>query len=522
MARIYEEDVLGSGKNQLIISNDVMRVIIVPEFGGRIADVHPGKVLYRTYPRGVSFGPYTEYGGIEECIGSAPGTLWNTKWEWEQKDDGVLLQAISKNILIRKLISLDESIISIEYDFSNIGNTFSKFTFGIHPEIAIAGNHRDNRYSIPSGNDIITGGYQGPGTKKNITPSEGWCAITYQDNVFGQMLPEGVIDAVEAYYPRVDTHVVLQPLIYSVGISPEMRAGFSYMAYIGSGDAQKIRQIYKDRTADLAVKYEAFDRKEIPESVISSFESQQKQEEIGVPPFFPHGHNIKIEIPKIPPIPPIPEIKIPKIEIPKIEIPDIASIIQNAIGNVQRTGFQRTTGKKADIQTGKLSGSSVNIEHVKGNIDIQGWDQDKIDYTISNGTAKQGDGSVSFETTGNLSLKIPKNTKINMNFVNGNVSVIDMASSLKISGVTGKVNTEIRIPDDASIEISLLTGDISLKIPQDSSCNISAAITGRGDILCDLPLQDEVRDRSQLKGTLRDGSAKVSLNTINGNISIYS
>lgn len=294
------------------------------------------------------------------------------------------------------------------------------------------------------------------------------------------------------------------------------------MAYIGSGDAQKIRQIYKDRTADLAVKYEAFDRKEIPESVISSFESQQKQEEIGVPPFFPHGHNIKIEIPKIPPIPPIPEIKIPKIEIPKIEIPDIASIIQNAIGNVQRTGFQRTTGKKADIQTGKLSGSSVNIEHVKGNIDIQGWDQDKIDYTISNGTAKQGDGSVSFETTGNLSLKIPKNTKINMNFVNGNVSVIDMASSLKISGVTGKVNTEIRIPDDASIEISLLTGDISLKIPQDSSCNISAAITGRGDILCDLPLQDEVRDRSQLKGTLRDGSAKVSLNTINGNISIYS
>ena len=74
MSEIYEEDILDAGKNQVVISNDNTKVIIVPELGGRIADIQAGdmKFLYRTYPEGVNFGPYTEYGGIEECIGGAP------------------------------------------------------------------------------------------------------------------------------------------------------------------------------------------------------------------------------------------------------------------------------------------------------------------------------------------------------------------------------------------------------------------------------------------------------------------
>ena len=143
MSQIYEEDVLDAGKNQVIIANDDAKIVIVPELGGRIADVQAGDVsfLHRTYPNGVEFGPYTEYGGIEECIGGAPGTLWSADWKWEQSNGGILLQCRSKHILVRKLITLDETepIIKIDYDFFSFGVTFSKFTFGIHPEVNIAG-----------------------------------------------------------------------------------------------------------------------------------------------------------------------------------------------------------------------------------------------------------------------------------------------------------------------------------------------------------------------------------------------
>lgn len=522
MSQVYEEDVLGAGKDQVVIGNDNTKVLIVPELGGRIADVQSGEIkfLHRTYPDGVDFGPYTEYGGIEECIGGAPGSLWNAEWKWERKDDGVLLQSLSKSVLVRKSVSLDdvEPVVKIDYSFFNFGNNFSKFTFGIHPEVCIGGSLKENQYHVPAGDELLAGGYVEPGFKNKILPSEGWCAITYEGKVFGQMFPEGIIDTVEVYYPRVDTHVVLEPIIFGVGVSPDKYAGFTYMVYMGDGDAEKMREMRAAREAEFSVKYEPFDKAEMPEGIMAELDEMaraQAMDEQGDrfgpgPAFHP--------MPAIPKVPRIPQ------------IPDVGVIVKKAIENV--TGMVNVGGifKPASAAEAEGTGSTedlppdteINIEHLKGNITIHGWERSHMEYADMRGSIEQQEDVLKLETSGDYSLKIPRGTpKITMNFVNGNVAVFDVASSLEITGVNGKIDVvSAEVPNDAALDISLVGGDINLTIPADSSCSISATSMSGGEIECDLPLQEEQRTRTQLNGILNDGTAEIKLSTVKGKISI--
>jgi len=529
MSQVYEEDALDAGKNQVIISNDNTKAIIVPELGGRIADVqfNDGKggfetrsFLHRIYPEGVDFGPYTEYGGIEECIGGAPGTLWNANWRWERKDDGVLLQSLSKNILVRKYVRFAdeaESIIRIDYSFLNFGANFSKFTFGVHPEVCIGGALRENQYHVPTGGELLNGGYVEPGFKNKILPSEGWCAITCEGKVFGQMFPEGVIDTVEIYYPRVDTHMVLEPIIFGVGVSPDKYAGFTYMIYMGDGDAEKVREMRASRAAEFSAEYELFDRSELPKDVMAELDEMARAQP---EPGFRPGPDIRVALHPV---------RLP-------QMPNVVAIVDTIVDKA----IEHVTGKigvgaglkpapKVETEgTGKTEDlppdAEISIEQLKGNVTIRGWERPYIEYTDMRGTIDQREGVVRIETSGDYSLKVPRGTpKISLKFVKGNVAVFDVASSLKINGVKDKVDVvSVKVPEDGTVDISLVVGDINLSIPGDSSCSISATSMSGGEIRCNLPLQEEQRTRTQLSGVLNDGAARILLNTTKGNISVIS
>jgi len=519
MSKVYEEDLLNAGKKQVIISNDKTKVIIIPELGGRIADVQCGdtKFLYSTYPAGVNFGPYTEYGGIEECIGGAPGTLWNTKWRWEQKNGGVLLQVLSKGILVRKLISLDEAeaFIKIEYSFFNIGDHFSKFTFGIHPEVSIAGSMKENKYHVPGEGGIVDGGYTEAGFKDRILPSEGWCAITHDGKVFGQMFPEDIVDALVVYYPKVDTHMVLEPIVFGVGVSPGKYAGFIYMAYMGDGDAEKIREMRAARADEFPVIYETFDRSEIPEDVVAELEAAA-QEQAEAQPGFP-------QMPQMP-------------ILPKVQIPDIGLMIGKALEKVgdvinidgaagRSTGSRSADDRPGFVETGRTDDlppdTEINVEHLKGDISISGWENQYIEHRNMRGNIEQSEGVVTIRATGDFSLKIPgKTPRISLNFVNGNVKISEIAASVEISGVNGSVSISgAEIPDDGGMNVSMVHGDINLIAGADSSFSLKAASLS-DEVMCDLPLQDEKKSQNSVSGILNDGTADVALNTIRGKISI--
>lgn len=540
MIHIIEEDVFGAGKKQVVISNDVLKVIIVPEVGGRIADIQSGesRFLYKTYPQGVSFGPYTEYGGIEECIGSAPGSLWNASWTWEKKEDGMLLQILSRSILVRKFITIHESepIIKIKYDFSNTGNTFSRFTFGIHPEICLDGALKDNLYYIPSAEGLIDGGYSGAGFKKSIASPDVWCAVTHNGKVFGQMFPKGVFDSIEIYYPRVDTHLVIQPMIFGVGIAPDKRAGFTYMIYAGEGDAEKIRELRNSLDNEFFVEYESFNKNEIPDNIMSAPTNPDVKAEPFVNVMIKDGERQGMEqllnvrrgkIPKMPTMPQIPNIP------PIPNIPDIGAIVRDALSDVSREiemvkkaqkDIFRQTG---EMPAGEVFANKIKIKQLNGNITIQGWDNSHIGHSTKV-PIKQKEDTAIFETKDDLWLEVPGSTsEIDLSFLNSNVVVSGVSSDLKISGVNGQMDVSIKkLNDNSLIKLTMVTGNINLKIPKNSSCTIDAG-TINGEISHDLPLIEKgtirtvlEENQTNLSGVLNDGTAKVLLNTVNGNISI--
>ena len=264
MTRIYHADKVNSGQPQLVLENDLISVVLLPELGGRILDIEVDgdKFLHRTYPKSVQFGPYVEHGGMEECIGAAPGTLWKALWRTKEILDGVILSTISSTafskILLQKRITLDdtEPILKIEYSFINLEPKFNKFTFGIHPEISLGDNFKQNEYYIPVGDGILTGKFVQVGYKQFVVPSEGWCAVTYDGKAYAQLFPKGVIDNVEIYYPKIGTHFILQPIIWGVGLSPNRKATFTYWIYAGNGDARAIKEMYERKSDELVSSYE--------------------------------------------------------------------------------------------------------------------------------------------------------------------------------------------------------------------------------------------------------------------------
>ncbi|HIE27694.1 TPA: hypothetical protein EYP66_10445 [Candidatus Poribacteria bacterium] len=262
-AGIFHEDRLNAGQPQLIVENELMSVMLLPELGGRILDIQTEgfTFLHRTYPQSVRFGAYIEHGGIEECVGKAPGTLWNTPWRVKEITNGVILSTISSTpfskVLLQKRVTLDdaEPILQVEYSFINIDFKFNKFTFGIHPELCLGDDFRENEYHIPFEDGILSGKFSEVGFKQFVIPTEGWCAVTYNGRAYAELFPTDVIDCLEIYYPRIGTHFVLQPLIWGVGLSPNRKASFTSLTYAGDGDLQTIQDLYERKKDELVSTY---------------------------------------------------------------------------------------------------------------------------------------------------------------------------------------------------------------------------------------------------------------------------
>ena len=275
MTKIYETDKLNAGKPQLILENNHISVLLQPEIGGRILDVETNNFpfLHRTYPKSVQFGSYTEYGGIEEYIGSPlRNRLWKAPWRIEKGTGDVTLSVISptqfSRVLLSKTLSLEPNapILRVEYSFTNFDRQFNKFTFGIHPELCLGNALKNNTYHLPLDDQLLSGGFTEFGFKKFVTPGAGWGAVTYDGMAFGMLFPPGVIDSIEIYYPRIGTHFVIQPMIYGVGLSPNRRASFVSMFYFGEGDVDTIRDLCASKLDELTMSYGPIDA--FPERMI--------------------------------------------------------------------------------------------------------------------------------------------------------------------------------------------------------------------------------------------------------------
>ena len=535
MTRIYEADKLNAGNSQLILENKHISVLLQPEIGGRILDVEANDFpfLHRTYPKSVQFGSYTEYGGIEECIGSPlRNQLWKTPWRIEKGTGDVTLSVISPTrfgrVLLSKTLSLEPNapILRVEYSFTNFDQQFNKFTFGIHPELCLGNALKNNTYHLPLEDQLLSGGFTALGFKKFVTPSAGWGAVTYDGMAFGMLFPPGVIDNLEIYYPRIGTHFVIQPLIYGVGLSPNRRASFVGMFYFGEGDVDTIRDLYVSKIDELTMSYGPIDA--FPERMI-------KGAQWGPQVTFPFNrfggtssqpgatHSVADPNPQAPPA-----VTADFQPNSQTEEPDGPKILREQ----QRFDHPQIT--------------DIRLSNVNGTILVEGWREDAIaletTLQVQTGTGEEAKqqieaarpeviqrgehlmirarGEAQQKITVSQYLRVPQHRlrALELNFVNGAATIIDVKPArLKINSATGIVTIRGEIAESAEYNINTASGDIQMELAESVACTINAnSITGL--LKCDSDLLDAEVRTNWLSGILNAPKAELRLNSISGSI----
>ena len=510
MTRIYETDKLNAGNPQLILENKHISVLLQPEIGGRILDVETNgfPFLHRTYPKSVQFGSYTEYGGIEECIGSPlRNQLWKTPWRIEKGTRDVTLSVISPTrfgrVLLAKTLSLEPNapILKVEYSFTNFDQQFNKFTFGIHPELCLGNALKNNTYYLPLEDQLLSGGFTEFGFKRFVTPNAGWGAVTYDGMAFGMLFPPGVIDNLEIYYPRIGTHFVIQPMIYGVGLSPNRRASFVSMFYFGEGNVDTIRDLYASKIDELTMSYgpiDAFpermikDRQQVPQETLpfNQFEQSSFQPEETYP-----------EVPKI------------LREQQRFDHPQITDIrLFNVNGTIFIEGWEEDAiALETTLQTqaGTEEDVKQQIEAARPEV-IQRGERLMI---RTRGAAQQ-------KITVNQYLRVPQHRlrTLELNFINGAATIIDAKPArLKISSMAGVVTIRGEITESAEYDINTVNGDIQMELAESVACTINAnSVTGV--LKCDSDLTDAEVRSNWMSGILNAPKANLRLNSISGNI----
>ena len=536
MTRIYEADKLNAGNPQLILENKHISVLLQPEIGGRILDVEINDFpfLHRTYPKSVQFGAYTEYGGIEECIGSPlRNRLWKTPWRVEKGTGDVTLSVVSPTrfgrVLLAKTLFLqpDAPILRVEYSFTNFDQQFNKFTFGIHPELCLGNALKNNTYHLPLEDQLLSGGFTELGFKKFVTPGAGWGAVTYDGMAFGMLFPPGVIDNLEIYYPRIGTHFVIQPLIYGVGLSPNRRASFVSMFYFGEGDVDTIRDLYTSKIDELTMSYGPIDA--FPERTIKA---AQWGPQVTLP-FNQFGGTSSQ-----------PGATHPEVADPNPQAPPAVTADFQPDSQTEEPDDPKILREQQRFDRSQIT--DILLSNVNGTILVEGWKEDSIalETTLQAQTGTEEEvkrqiedvrpevtqrgerlmirarGEAQQKITVDQYLRVPQHRlrTLELNFVNGAATIVDVKPArLKINSATGAITIRGEIAESAEYDINTASGDIQMELSESVACTINAnSVTGV--LQCDSDLIDAEVRNNWMSGILNAPKANLRLNSISGNI----
>ncbi len=218
-----------NGREQIVLRDGELEAHIAPDKGARIIQMKRGDIeaLHRLYPDYAEFGTYLEYGGIEYLLGSAPGSVYDRRFDFEIGQEKVRLWCFSRDILFEKAITLKEPFLDARYTFVNLGERFIRFTFSIHPEIAL-GDFRECVFLGWGESGEEKEAYRGPGRRRFYKPKTNYYAVANEKRhaCFVALFPTSVVDRIELYYPQIDTHLCPQIMVDSVGLCPHRKASY--------------------------------------------------------------------------------------------------------------------------------------------------------------------------------------------------------------------------------------------------------------------------------------------------------
>jgi DUF4097 and DUF4098 domain-containing protein YvlB len=175
-------------------------------------------------------------------------------------------------------------------------------------------------------------------------------------------------------------------------------------------------------------------------------------------------------------------------------------------------------GARASNITGDLKTSSVN-----GGLEIVGVQGDVTANTVNGSAyAESISGDARLETV-NGSLEIRNcSGDLTVKSLNGTIEASGVSSSdVRIQGGSGSVSVELADGFSGDLVIETTGGSITLTVPPDASCRISAA-SASGGVSSDLALAEEQRTEHELSGVLGGGDGEVVLKSGSGSIALKS
>ncbi|HOQ90260.1 MAG TPA: DUF4097 family beta strand repeat-containing protein [Candidatus Hydrogenedentes bacterium] len=175
---------------------------------------------------------------------------------------------------------------------------------------------------------------------------------------------------------------------------------------------------------------------------------------------------------------------------------------------------------RVDLQVTVPEGTDVAVDIINGNIWVEGAAGDvAVEGNNSDIQVSGPSGAVAAKTTNGRIVVHGARAETTLETANGSINVQMLGGALQASTITGNITLRLMSEDVEACDLTSLNGSITLFLKESCSAVLSAS-TVRGTV--DLDPTFVVRDgeirRRMVRGTLRDGRTKLSLNSMNGNI----
>ncbi|MBT8398326.1 MAG: DUF4097 family beta strand repeat protein [Gemmatimonadetes bacterium] len=113
---------------------------------------------------------------------------------------------------------------------------------------------------------------------------------------------------------------------------------------------------------------------------------------------------------------------------------------------------------------------------------------------------------------------LPRQLKAYVKTVNGEVSLTGLMADVDVDLTNGKIAADLYLPSEGAIDLFTVNGEIDLKVQQEASAQFKATLTHGTISDANLDLQDRVSTPRSLTGRLGDGSGRIQLGLVNGDI----
>jgi hypothetical protein len=169
----------------LSLENGLLKVEILPEFGGKIVSLHSVRTVEEFLLPPINeydqVSPLADFsssdgGGFDECLPSVAacesiagessisdhGDLWRVPWHVDSEDRAVVLHAdaTSRSLRLTRRATLEDATLVLEYDLVNLSDSPTSWLWSAHPLLRVAAG---DRIVLPDGIEEVAVEYSAGG-----------------------------------------------------------------------------------------------------------------------------------------------------------------------------------------------------------------------------------------------------------------------------------------------------------------------------------------------------------------------